>query len=47
MNNNAIGHIKNLGGELVDVWKANNLYWVVLDFRYVEGKVEGFSTHRW
>lgn len=26
MNNNAIDHIKNHGGEPVDLWKSDNLY---------------------
>lgn len=45
MNNNAIGHIKNLGGELVDLWKANNLYLSYIVFCVCRGKSwEVFNT---
>lgn len=34
----AIGPVKNLGGEIVDLWKANSVYLNCIGFQVCRGK---------
>lgn len=38
MNNNAVGQVKNLGRETVDLWETYNLYLSCFGFQVWRGK---------